>query len=66
MNIDQILNDMGMLFCRGIGLASIRLSENAGCLSVSSYWSMGVAVFALLGGALVAFLMWSERKSGLG
>ena len=44
-------------------MASIRLSENAGCLSASSYWSLGTAVFALLGGALVALLMWREKKN---
>lgn len=63
MNLDSIIYDIGLLFCRGIGMASIRLSENAGCLSASSYWSLGTAVFALLGGALVALLMWREKKN---
>jgi hypothetical protein len=63
MNIDQMINEIGLLFCRGISMASMQLSENAGCLSVSSYWSLGVAVFALLGGALIAVLMWCERKN---
>jgi len=63
MNLDSIIYDIGLLFCRGVGMASIQLSENAGCLSVSSYWYLGAAVFALLGGALIAFLMWCEKKN---
>jgi len=66
MNFDFIINDTGWLVCKGISMASIRLSETAGCLTEYSNWSMGVTVFALFGGALIALLMWFEKKKSSG
>jgi hypothetical protein len=63
MNIDQIVINTGSFVCSGIRSTSDYISQSVGCVSNDGFWSIGLTVFTLCGGAVIALLMWREKVS---
>jgi len=62
MNVDQIIINTGSSICAGIRMASEHSYRQVGCMSDEGIWQNGIIVFTMISGAVIALLMFSERK----